>query len=458
MSDRITRAIAEYAVGVSGELSDRVRHETRRRVLDSIGTALGAFHQSTPTVARRYAYQMPFSTGSLIWGTPFRTTPEAATLANGVAIRYFDFNDTYLGLEPLHPSDMIAGMAAMGEWINASGRDLILAIAIGYEVGVNLCDALSVRKFGWDHPIITSIGATSGLCRMMGLSERETENALSLTIVPHVPMRQTRAGELSMWKGAAAADAVRQSVYACLLAASGMQGPFQPFEGEMGFVRQLVGGSIPNKAALAPIFEGKSPTRLADTYIKAWPVEYHAQSGVDAALQLRKEIDDPTRISRIKIATFKASYEIIGKDPEKWHPKTRETADHSLQYIVTAALLDGRVNQDTFRMERITDPVIQKMLQDAVTLEEDDTLTAGYPEGIPNRVEVEMVDGKRYVREVKFPPGHARNPMSDELLHDKYVSLATPMLGEEGAAKVAQVVDSLESVPNVRALTRLLVV
>ncbi len=293
---------------------------------------------------------------------------------------------------------------------------------------------------------------------MMGLSERETENALSLTIVPHVPMRQTRAGELSMWKGAAAADAVRQSVYACLLAASGMQGPFQPFEGEMGFIRQLVGGSIPNEAALAPIFEGKPPARLADTYIKAWPVEYHAQSGVDAALQIRKEIGDPSAISRINIATFKASYEIIGKDPEKWHPKTRETADHSLQYIVTAAFLDGRVNQDTFSMERITDPTIQKMLQDAVNLEEDDALTAGYPEGIPNRIEVETADGKRYVREVKYPPGHARNPMSDELLQEKYMALAAPVLGEEGAATIAQVVGGLESVPNVRDLTKLLVV
>ncbi len=458
MSDRITRAIAEYATGVSGDLSERVQHETKRRVLDSIGVALGALHQPAPTAARRYAYQTPFPSGSLVWGTPFRTTPEGATLANGVAIRYFDFNDTYLGLEPLHPSDMMSGLIAMGEWINASGKDLILAAAISYEVGVNLCDALTVRKYGWDHTIMTAIGATSGLCRLMGLSEHETEQALSLTIVPHVPMRQTRAGELSMWKGFAAADAVRLAVYACLLAASGVQGPFEPFEGEMGFVRQLIGGSIPNEAALAPIFEGRSPSRLADTYIKAWPVEYHAQSGVDAALQLRAEIGDPARIAKIDIATFKAAYEIIGRDPEKWQPKTRETADHSLQYIVTAALLDGKVNMDTFTPERISDPVTQRMLRDAVTLCEDDALTAGYPEGIPNRIEVETVDGKRYVREVKYPPGHARNPLSDELAQGKYLSLASPVLGDAVAVRVAQVVSGLETVPNLRDLTKLLVV
>lgn len=458
MSDRITHAIAAYATGVSAEMSGKVQHETKRRVLDTIGVALGALQQPSPRAVRQYAYLTPLPSGSLVWGTPFRTSPEVATLANGAAIRYFDFNDTYLGLEPLHPSDMIAGMAAIGEWIGASGEDLITAIAIAYEVGVNMCDALSVRKYGWDHTIITSIGATSGICRMMGLSEKQTENALSISIVPHAPMRQTRAGELSMWKGIAAANSVKQSVYACLMAANGVQGPFQPFEGEMGFVRQLLGGEIPNEAALAPIFDGKAPTRLADTYIKAWPVEYHAQSAVDAALQLHEEIGNPALISNVNIATFKAAYDIIGKDPEKWRPRTRETADHSIQYITVAALLDGRVNLDTFRMGRILDPTIQRLLRDAVTLEEDDMLTAGYPEGIPNRVTVQTVDGASYAREVKFPTGHAKNPMSDDLLKDKYVTLAEPVLGAERTAAVYDAVAKLESLTDVRDLVKLLVV
>jgi len=457
MSDRITRAIAEYATGVSEEISSHVQHEAKRRVLDSIGVALGALQQPSPRAARKYAYHAPLPAGSLVWGTPFRTTPEIATLANGSAIRYFDFNDTYLGLEPLHPSDMIAGMAAVGEWVGASGRDLITAMAIGYEVGVNLCDALTVRKYGWDHTIITSNGATSGIARMMGLSQKQTEHALSLSVVPHVPMRQTRAGELSMWKGLAAANSVKQSVYACLMAASGMEGPFQPFEGEMGFVRQLIGGSIPNEAALAPIFEGRAPTRLADTYIKAWPVEYHAQSAVDAALTLYKKIGDPARIDRIKIATFKASYEIIGKDPQKWQPKTRETADHSIQFITAAALLDGRVNMDTFRQDRIDDPIIQGILRERMDLVEDDALTAGYPDGIPNRIEVTTVDGQTYVKEVKYPTGHAKNPMSDELLLEKYAALATPVLGETITAEVYEAVGKLETVANVRELIELLV-
>ncbi len=458
MSDRISSAIAQYATGVSADLPGHVQHEARRRVLDSIGVALGALHQPGPRAARRYAYQMPTPSGCLVWGTPFRTSPEAATLANGAAIRYFDFNDTYLGLEPLHPSDMIAGLAAIGEWVDASGRDLIAAIAIGYEVGVNLCDALSVRSYGWDHPIITSIGATAGLSRMMGFTPRQAEHALSLTIVPHVPMRQTRVGELSMWKGFAAADAVRHSVYACLLAASGVEGPFRPFEGEMGFVRQLIGGTIPSEAALAPIFEGRGPTRIADTYIKAWPVEYHAQSAVDAALALHDEIGDSSRISRVKIATFKAAYDIIGKDPEKWQPRTRETADHSIQYITAAALLDGRVNMDTFRPERIEDPAIQRMLRERVTLVEDDALTAGYPQGIPNRIEVQTTDGQTHVKEVRYPTGHARNPMSDELLRKKYSALAVPVLGEASAAGVYETIARLETLSSVRELIRMLVV
>ena len=458
MTDSISRLLAGYAVDSPAEMDEQVRHETKRRVLDTLGVAIGALQQPGPRAARRYAYRTPQAEGSLVWGTPFRSTAEAATLANGVATRYFDFNDTYLGLEPLHPSDMIAGLIAVGEQTGASGTDLLTAIAVAYEVGVTLCDTFSVRKHGWDHPVITAIGACCGLSRLMGFTTTQAEDALAITVVPHAPMRQTRAGELSMWKGYAAADAVRHAVYACQLAADGVQGPFAPFEGEMGMVRQLLGGEIPNPAAMAPLERLAPTTRIAGTYIKAWPVEYHAQSAVDAALALRKEIGDPRLIRRVRISTFKASYEIIGKDPEKWQPRTRETADHSLPYITVAALLDGRVNLDTFRPERITAPDVRQLLGERTTLDEADDLTAGYPDGIPNRIEVETEDGRVLTKEVRFPPGHAHNPLSDELVMEKYSGMAVPVLGDAGAAILVEEVMNLELLPTITQLTSRLVV
>ncbi len=146
-----------------------------------------------------------------------------------------------------------------------------------------------------------------------------------------------------MWKGAAAANAARNAVFAARLASKGMAGPFRPFEGEMGFVNQLLEGEGFDDDMLWRLQDKAAPTRILDIHIKHWPVEYHAQSAVDAALQVPREfIQD---MDSVYIDTFETAYEIISRDPEKWDPKTRETADHSLQYIVTAALLDGEVTR-----------------------------------------------------------------------------------------------------------------
>jgi 2-methylcitrate dehydratase len=201
-----------------------------------------------------------------------------------------------------------------------------------------------------------------------------------------------------------------------------MTGPNAPFEGEMGFVRQLLGGEELDPGALAPLEALEPPRRISDTYVKRWPAEYHAQSAVDAALQLREELGDPARIAAVRIDTFGASYQIIAKDPEKWDPRTRETADHSIQYIVCAALQDGEVTRRTFDLERIRRPDTLDLLQRRTTVHEDPVLSAGYPAGIPNRLTVTTTEGATLVREVAHPRGHARNPMTDEEVVDKFRS------------------------------------
>ncbi|MBX6754054.1 MmgE/PrpD family protein [Thermorudis peleae] len=457
MSDRISRTLAEYSVAPQLAFPPEALHEAKRRILDAIGVAFGAFGAAAPRAARRYAYTLPTDDhGSAIWGTTRRVHPEAATLANGVAVRYLDFNDTYLSLEPLHPSDMIPGLVALAEWAGLDGQRLLEAIVIAYEVGVSLCDAFSLRAHGWDHVSVTAIGTACGAARLLGLTTEQAEHALAITVVPHAAMRQTRAGELSMWKGFAAADAVRHAVYSTLLAAHGVSGPFAPFLGEMGFVRQLLGGEIPNPAAIDRLAQFPAPRRICDTYIKAWPVEYHAQSAVDAALALRAEIGDPKQIAHVEIETFRAGYEIIAKDPEKWRPKTRETADHSLPYITVVALFDGKIDAESFRPERFQDPAILDFLANHVQLREDPELTAGYPEGIPNRITVTTQDGRRFSREVRYPLGHAKNPMTDQQVEQKFRHMATPLLGEDGCTRVHDIIWQLEN-HSVRTLTESLV-
>ncbi|GBC86369.1 2-methylcitrate dehydratase [bacterium HR12] len=438
MSDRTLEILAAYAHDAAPDgLAPEVAHEVRRRVLDSIGVAIAGLEEPAPAAARRYAAARPGT--CTVWGTDLRADPEAAGFANGVAVLCLDFNDTYLSREPLHPSDVIGALLALAEARGLGAGALLPAIAVAYEIGVDLCDATSFRAHGFDHVNVIGIAAACGAGRLLGLPPDALRHAIALAVVPHLALRETRAGELSMWKGAAAAHAARLGVAATLLAEAGMTGPFRPFEGELGLVRVALGGEPLDPEALAPLAELAPPRRILDTYVKFWPVEYHAQSAVDAALQLRAELSG-AGIARVRIETFRAAYEIIAKDPEKWDPRTRETADHSIQYIVCAALQDGEVTRRTFDLARIRRPDTLELLRERTVVELDDALTARYPEGIPNRITVETTDGRALVREVTYPRGHARNPMTDEELVAKYRANVAERWGPERAAAVESAV------------------
>lgn len=440
-TDRTLRILADYAHGVAREgLPPATAHEVRRRVLDSIGVAIAGIEEPAPTAARRYAAGLPG--GVTLWGTPERASLEAAGFANGVAVRCLDFNDTYLAREPLHPSDTIAPLLALAEARGLPAPDLLTAIAIAYELGVRLCDATSFRAHGFDHVNVIGIVTAAAAGRLLGLDPERTRHAIALAVVPHVALRETRAGELSMWKGAAAAHAGRLGVTAALLAEAGMTGPFRPFEAEMGLIARVLGGEALDPAPLQDLAELAPPARITDTYVKFWPVEYHAQSAVDAALQLHAELAG-AEIASVRIDTFRAAYEIIAMDPEKWDPRTRETADHSIQYIICAALQDGEVTRRTFDLGRIRRPDTLELLQHRTAVELDEALTAGYPEGIPNRITVTTADGRTLVREVTYPRGHARNPMTDEELVAKYRANVAERWSPERAAAVERAVWAL---------------
>lgn len=453
MSDRLTRTLAAYAAGTPWErLPPDTVHEAQRRILDSIGVAIESLGGDAPTAARAYAAGRPGTV--TVWGTEVRADPEAAGFANGVAVRYLDFNDTYLSREPLHPSDAIAALFALAEARGTGAGELLRAIAVAYEVGVSLCDAASLRAHGWDHVAFLAVGVASGAGALLGLPPERIEHAISLALVPHAPMRRTRAGELSMWKGAAAAGAARDAVAAALLAEAGMSGPAAPFEGRFGFIEQLLAGEAFDPGPLERLAALEPPTRILDTHVKAWPVEYHAQSAVEAALALHAEIADPSGIESVRIDTFRAGLEIIARDPERWDPSTRETADHSLPYVVCAALQDGEVTPRSFELARIRRPDTLDLLRTRTAVEEDPVLTARYPESTPNRITVRTADGRTFVREVAHPRGHARNPMTDAELVAKFRSNVSARVDADRAARIEDAVWSLDREGGLEPLAR----
>jgi 2-methylcitrate dehydratase len=443
MTETLADRLAAFALETSFDrLPDAVVTEAKRRLIDTFACAAGALHEPAPTIARRAALKASGDAGASMFGGG-RSSTDWAAFANGVHIRYLDCNDTYLSLEPAHPSDNWAAVMAVGEAEGSVGRDWIAAAAVAYEVQCRLCDAASIRSRGWDHTTYGSLSSSLAASKLMGLSHEQTVHALGIAGTTGTALRLTRAGELSMWKGCAFAHAGRNGVFAALLAREGMTGPSPLFEGDMGFWQQVSDPFTLERLGGA----SSQDWMLPKTSIKFVPAEYHSQSAIAAAFELRTRISDPSKIRSIEIATFRTAVEIIGQDPEKWAPKTRETADHSLPYCTAVALVDGDVSAAQFTQQRLNDPALLDLVK-RTTVVEDPALTAGYPAGIPNRVRVTLTDGTIVESEVAYPPGHDKNPLTDSQLAVKYHGLTDEAIGRDRASQLWDRLSKIDSDPR----------
>jgi 2-methylcitrate dehydratase len=459
MTTTIAHQLAQYACTLRYEdLSEAVVHEVKRRVIDSLGCALGAWNEEPCRIARAVASDFSAKNGATIIGTKHQAPPDWAAFATGCCIRYFDYNDTYLSKEPAHPSDNIAAALAVAESVGANGRELIAAIALAYEVQCRLCDAASIRARGWDHVTYGAFSTALAAAKLMKLDPEKTRHAVNIAGVACAAMRQARVGELSHWKGVAFANAARHGVYSALLARAGMTGPAPIFEGQMGFEKEL-GVSLGTVGELfaskAEAMAGEGPaSMILKTSIKFWPAEYHSQSAIEAALFLRNQIADLATVKSMVIESHDASVDIIGSEPEKWKPQSRETADHSLPYITAVALIDGEITDKQFEPARFTEPGIVKFLEN-VKVQRNDELSALYADAVANIVHVKLTDGRTLSKRVDYPLGNAKNRLKDSELEGKFTSLVTPALGETGVKKILAHAWKLDEATGVTELMRL---
>ncbi|HET9963566.1 MAG TPA: MmgE/PrpD family protein [Nitrospiraceae bacterium] len=442
------------------DLPGPVVHEVKRRLIDSLGCALGAWNSQPCRIARRVAQSMTVRDGATVWGTSHKTAADLATFANAAAVRYLDFNDTYLAKEPAHPSDNVAAVLAAGEVAHASGRRVIQAIALAYEVQCRLCDAAALRPHGWDHVTYGPFSSALAAAKVMKLTDAQTLQALNLAGVANIALRQTRVGDLSMWKACAFANASRNAVFAALLARQGMTGPSPIFEGEKGFMK-LVSGPFELSAFAAEQSTGVAPFMISETYIKHYPVEYHAQTAVEAAVMLREELDKAegadafNLIEDIEIGSYEVAIEIIGRDPEKWRPRTRETADHSFPYCVAVALLDGDVTLHSFDSKRLADETLVRLMQKVrITVLPD--FNNLYPRAMPTRITVKSKAGRTYIKQIDYPLGHPRHPMGDHEVESKFRRLAVGKLKRERIKTLLDLIWKLDEIKDIGVLMPLL--
>jgi 2-methylcitrate dehydratase len=459
----IANRLAEYAHSFSyRHLPAAVVHEVKRHMLDSLGCAFGAWNAAPCWIARRIAQSVKVTDGATLWGTTHKTLPDLAAFANGAMVRYLDFNDTYLSKEPAHPSDNLAAILAIGEMAQASGKQIIEAIALAYEIQSRLCDAAALRPRGWDHVTYGPFSSALATAKLLRLSKTQTAQAVNLAGVSNIALRQTRVGDLSMWKACAFSNATRNGVFAAQLAREGMTGPSPIFEGEKGFMK-LVSGQFD-----LPAFGGEGQSgqeevhfKILETYIKHYPVEYHAQTAVEAALIVRDELVQSegrqalAGITDIEIGSYDVAIEIIGRDREKWHPETRETADHSFPYCVAVALLDGAITLRSFDKKRLADQALHAMMQKIRVVEQPD-FVGWYPQAMPTRVAVRTAAGKEHVKQVDYPLGHPRNPMSDREVEEKFRDLSAGPFKRARAGKVIDLIWKFDTLSDVGALMALL--
>ena len=370
--DATATLIASYACGVSDRLVPSVERAVKCVLIDSIAVAMGALRHRAAQAARRYAYRFAVAEGGcVIWGSARRAAPEVAALANGVLLRCHDYNDFFVGERTTgHPSDMVAGVIAAAEWAGASGPALIAAIAVGFEVTAAMFDAFDAAGAGWDYTVLTSVGAACAIARVLRLDADQLREALGITVIPHFVSDEiesselNRRGDLTMWKRFNGSDAVRHALQACFLAAAGVEGVVRPFEGRVGFAQKLNGAD--GLAILRDRLDPRRPPgRVADTYLKRWPVGSQAQSAIQAALAARAEVGDVSRIRQVRVFADEGAYEhLVRIRQAPWEPTSRETADHSLPYIVAAAVLDGEVRAESFSPSRVLDPARQRFLKE----------------------------------------------------------------------------------------------
>jgi 2-methylcitrate dehydratase len=444
---RLARFVAERSWE---DLSDEARRELKIRVLDALGCALGAIDARPVAVIRAQVDEFggrPLCT--LVGGG--QTAPDRAALYNGALVRYLDFNDSYFAPgETCHPSDNLAPVLAAAEYANASGRDLLTAIAVAYQVQCRLADEAPVRAKGFDHTTQGAYAVAAGAAKALRLNESETANAAAIAGTALNALRVTRTGTLSQWKGMAYPFTAFGALEAVFLAAGGITGPLEVFEGNKGFMDSIAG-------PFEIDWESEDLERVRRTFLKRYNAEIHSQSALEAILELREAHGlNPGDVERVDLDTFQVAYDIIGGGEEgaKKEIRTKEQADHSLPYLLAVALLDGQVMPEQFAPERIVRPDVQQLLR-RIEVHPAADLSARFPAEHACRVRVQLFGGAILAAEKSDYEGFLTRPMSWERARQKFERLAGPRVGAELLAELNGVVADLDE-RKARDLTALL--
>ena len=450
MEGTLERAMIDYATELRfDELSPSVLHQAKRRVIDTVGGALAAHAAQPVRIACNLAPEVSRGRSARVFGSLARTSPEMAAFANGVMLRYLDINDTHRTVDGSHPSDNLSGVLAVAEDLGASGRDFLLALTISYEIQCRFVDSVPFNDNGWDQPVPGVMACALACGRLLGLDGNALRHALALAVIPNLCTYQTRAGELSMWKGCAAANGARQGVFAACLAAEGMTGPDEAFDGVFGLWNQTLGRPYEVK----PFARAGDVFAVTQTNIKKFPVRDSCQLPVETAMKLRAGVV-ATDIARLRIVTYRSAHKGAVADPELWRPRTRETADHSMPVSVALALIDGGITGEAFDRERFLDDDVIGLIG-RTEVEVSDEFSALTPGVRSCRIEATDHAGATRAADLAWTSEDiARGPGDDEIV-DKFHRYAGVLLATPERSRLLERLWQLESVEDMAEIVSL---
>jgi 2-methylcitrate dehydratase len=435
-SDALQRRLTDYAAALDYDaIAPSAAHAAKVRVIDTLAALAGGYDGEACGIARRLAARVPDPGGATIFGTPIKTTPEMAAFANATAARYVELNDVYHwpGSAGGHPSDVIMPLMAVAEHAHSSGRDLLAAIVLAYEIYLRLSDAIGRTAF--DCANFACLGVAAGSAKLMRLGPEQIANALSMAAVPGSILRQVRTGHLSMWKAVTAGHAGKAGVFAAILAREGMNAPFLPFEGKSGWCDHIAG----KRFALDVLGGNGVSFKIEDTMIKPRSSCATTISSILAAEKVAPRVMKRLgEVERVTVETYERAKIGMGTGEHHWDPDSRETADHSIPYVVAAALMDGAVTPRQFDNDHLASAELRGLLRKIEVVVNDD-YTRDY-EKVPvvhrSRVNVVLRGGERLSGEAGGDLGDLSQPKSDADISRKFSGTAEPFLGA-GRAKAA---------------------
>jgi len=456
----IARELAKHAKSLTFEdLPSDVIHQTKRLMLDTLGCAIGGYASDASRIIQDVIRDSGHLEESTVFGSGLRTSCLNATLANGAMVRYLDYNDTAFILQGetyrtgYHPSEVIPPILALSERLRLSGKGVITAINLGYDLSLAFLEGVrgvGMEKKGWNGDTRGAYIIPLVAGHILGLTEEQMESAVGIAGSCHAVfgILDTPAEEYTMTKNIRFPMMSHAGIMAALLAQKGFTGPAGMIEGHDGFIEVAMGGEYDIDKLLA--FKEKFAIR--ESCVKSIIADFSSHGHLTATLNLAKEHDiKPENVAEIRITTSKRCAEHTG-DPVKKYPKNKETADHSSYYLTAIAVIDREIGPSQFTPEKYNDPKVLELI-DKVVLKGDPSLDKARPAGIS---EIITKDGQKYRLRVDYPRGHVRNPMTDEEIIHKFRSMTSKYMSNEQMNQITDTVFGLDNLDDIRILMGLM--